>query len=115
MSLVNDYREILKQELNLRSGRNPRYSLRAFSRDIGLAPTRVSAIFKGREGISFETAEKICDRLGFDKEHSEYFCVLVESQHARSSAMRSLARERQSFGATSIDCLKMRLEPSATR
>lgn len=95
-----DYREILKEQYALRLQRNPRYSLRAFARDLGLPPTRLSDILRGKHGLSGKLGREICARLGFSSSETEMFVLLVESRHARSkldreTALRKLAeRER---------------------
>ncbi|MBI2520369.1 MAG: DUF4423 domain-containing protein [Bdellovibrio sp.] len=89
-----DYRSILKDELETRCSKNAHYSLRAFSRDIGLSPSLVSGILNSRHGLSRKAAEKITTRLGYNAPESQYFCDLVESAHARAKIKRDLAKIR---------------------
>ncbi len=88
------YREVLKAELTSRCRINPRYSLRAFARDTGLAPSRLSEIFSGKQGLSRDVASKLADRLGYTSDEKSTFCDLVESEHARSKLVRKSAAER---------------------
>lgn len=89
-----DYRQVLKTELETRCQANPRYSLRAFARDLGIAPARLSDILNGKQGLSRIYAEKISRLLGLSESEKSYFCDLIESQHARSKAARKLASIR---------------------
>lgn len=89
-----DYRQILKGELERRCLRNRRYSLRAFARDLDLSSARLSEILNSKTGLSREKAETVCSILGFNDEEKEFFCNLVESEHARSKTKRELAQAR---------------------
>lgn len=94
MNAANQYREILKNEFESRSSRNSRYSLRAYSRDLGISPTSLSLILSGQQGLSKPQAEKLARQIGFNKEQQRMFIDLVECAHARSSKVRDLARVR---------------------
>ena len=89
-----DYRKILRDELETRFQRNRHYSLRAFARDIGVTPARLSDALSGRAGFSHEVADLIAKKLGLGKEEREYFCTLVEMKHARSKNQRAAASEK---------------------
>jgi uncharacterized protein (TIGR02147 family) len=89
-----NYRDILKDELERRCQHNPRYSLRAFARDLDLSPARVSEILKGKTGLSKERAIIVAKRLGFSLAEIEFFADLVESEHARSQVKKNLAKIR---------------------
>jgi len=86
--------KILKDELEARFQKNRHYSLRAFARDIGVAPSRLSDALTGRAGFSSAVADQIAKKLGFGKEERDYFCALVEVKHARSQSMRKAAAEK---------------------
>ena len=90
----NDYKVILKEELAARCRQNPRYSLRAFARDLKIAPSRLSEILSGKQGLSRPAAERIAKALGYAPAEIERFCDLVESLHARSRKNRDNARVR---------------------
>jgi len=92
----NCYRNILKDEYELRASQNPLYSLRAFARDLKLSPASLSEILKGKQGLSIEKAKKITHTLQMNKNESDYFCDLVENKHARSKIKRDQARIRLS-------------------
>lgn len=89
-----DYRAILKKELNARCEQNPRYSLRAFARDLNLAPSRLSEILNKKQGLSLNAAEKIASTLGYKGEEKDFFCDSVASLHSRSPNEKRLAQIR---------------------
>jgi uncharacterized protein (TIGR02147 family) len=94
MATASDYREILRDQLNHRIESNPRYSLRAFARDLGLSPSRLSEILNGKQGLSRASAQKIAGRMGFSFDETNRFCDLVESLHARSRLSQEVAKAR---------------------
>ena len=89
-----DYRSLLSREYERRSLHNPRYSLRAYARDLSIAPSRLSEIFNKKSGLSRKRAEKLAFVLDFNAYEKEVFCTLVETEHARSKAKKNLAREK---------------------
>jgi len=94
MEMAKSFREILKSKLVERMERNPKYSLRAFARDLKLHPARLSDVLNGKKGLSREAAEAISAFLDLSKEEQIYFCDLVESDCSRSAALRRMARLR---------------------
>lgn len=90
----NDYRDFLKDSLEMRIQKNARYSLRAFARDLDIAPQILSSVFKNKKGVSTSVAVKISQRLSLSEQETSYFCDLVELAHARSEASRKIAALR---------------------
>ena len=89
-----DYRQILKAELENRCEQNPRYSLRAFARDLAISPSRLSELFSGKQGLSRKAADRIATALGYNGDEKNRFCDLVASIHARSETEREAAKIR---------------------
>jgi uncharacterized protein (TIGR02147 family) len=106
----NDYKTILKEELAARCRQNPRYSLRAFARDLKLAPSRLSEILSGKQGLSRPAAEKVARALGYGQGEIERFCDLVESIHARSKKDRDNARVRLKRHALPTDVHQVQVD-----
>ncbi len=90
----SDYREILKDELARRCQSNPRYSLRAFSRDISVSPPRLSEVLTGKKGLSHQAALDIGKQLGLSSQEIQHFTVLVDAQSARSAVARNIAQSK---------------------
>lgn len=89
-----DYRQFLVDELQRRQKRNPAYSMRAFSRDLGIGSSRLSEIINGKVGLSEERAVGLAVRLQLADAEKALFVDLVQSEHARSSIARDAARRR---------------------
>jgi len=90
----NGFRAILKSELESRCQQNGRYSLRAFARDLGLSPSRLSEILNKKQGLSPSAAIGVAEKLGFRGDEKDRFCDLVSSVHARSRQEREAAKLR---------------------
>jgi len=58
------FRDLVHNELLSRCRQNPQYSLRAFARHIGLAPSTLSMILNGQRGMSLALIRKIGPKLG---------------------------------------------------
>ncbi len=59
-------RQFLVNELERRCRENPRYSLRAFAKALGVSPSALSLILAGRRGLSRELASEVSKKLGLD-------------------------------------------------
>jgi uncharacterized protein (TIGR02147 family) len=109
-----DYRAFLRSVLQERSAKNPRYSLRAFSRDLKISSARLSEILAGKQGLSPQRAKILAELLELKDEDKNYFVLLVASQHARSSGQRQLTTARlnalhqqNAYQVMSVDAFKI--------
>ncbi len=89
---METYRSILSSAYRSRQTRNPAYSLRAFSRDLGLTPTRMSDILAGRQGLSPITARAVVTKLNLQGTFADRFIAMVEAEHGRSRKARDRAK-----------------------
>lgn len=89
-----DYRQFLVDELQKRQTRNPAYSLRAFSRDLGIGSSRLSEIINAKVGLSEARALQIAEKLQWSEEEKSIFVDLVQYQHARSIIAKRAAQKR---------------------
>ncbi|MCM2276593.1 MAG: TIGR02147 family protein [Oligoflexia bacterium] len=96
LTTAQSYRDVLSQEFSRRKKRNPAYTLRAFSRDLGIAPPKLSEALRKKGGFSVKTAKQIAERLKLSPEESELFAALVEMEHGRSTEARVEACARAS-------------------
>ncbi len=62
-----DLRARLRDEFRRRTDRNPRYSLRAFARTVGLHHTTVARVLDGSRGLSRPSLRRVCSRLGLTR------------------------------------------------
>ncbi len=58
-----NYRDYLRRELEQRVQQDPRYSLNRFARDLDLAPSRLSEVLSGKQGLSRAIAERISHHI----------------------------------------------------
>lgn len=85
------HQKILREDLVRRCDKNPRYSLRAFARDLNLSASHLSGVLAGRYGLSREGAIDIAKRLSLSKLEAQIFIQSVASRHGRSKALREAA------------------------
>jgi uncharacterized protein (TIGR02147 family) len=88
------YRTFLRSTLTEGMKRNPHFSLRALAAKIGIAPSSLSEILKGKKNISRDTALKIARGLRLNKKETEYFCLLADFEIARSDENKSMILDR---------------------
>ncbi len=68
-----DFRLLLQQELIERCRRNPKYSLRAFARALGIGPSALSDMLNGKRAITKASIERLGLALGLNlSELSQY-------------------------------------------
>lgn len=63
--------QIFNQEFNKRKQRNPRYSLRAFAKDLGLHSGTLSSIMQGRRKVPLHMFEHLSEKIGALSEQRE--------------------------------------------
>lgn len=82
----------LQSTLERRAQANPRYSLRAFARDLQMDPSVLSKILLGNRGISSGNLVKLCKGLGYSDEQTQVY--LSQLARAREvGAEKRLCRE----------------------
>lgn len=96
IGVYKDYRQFLNDELLKRRERNAHYSLRAFSRDLKIAPQVLSLVLKGKKGISQNVAINLASALNLSEEETSYFYDLVELAHAKGDSVKSVIQYRLS-------------------
>lgn len=66
-------RDLLAEEWLRRQSSNPRYSLRAFARTLGLSPSFVSMVLSGKRRINASRVGPVATRLGWPKRQRRMF------------------------------------------
>lgn len=82
----------LDDELRARCQHNPKYSLRAFARDLQVSSSRLSQIIGKKGTVSFSTAQKISRKMAMTALEAKYFQNLALFEGNRSLKMRSNAK-----------------------
>lgn len=88
--------ELLIQEIAKRKASNSRYSLRAFARFLGIAPSTLSRVLSNHQELSLSGSKKIMRKLKFTEEQKITFITSVAEEKKRR-AILSLARGLESI------------------
>lgn len=89
-----NYKSFLKSVYAERVAKNPSYSLRAFSSQIGITQSMLVRIFKDQKNISFERSVVIAEKLQLEKSEAEYFTLLVQFETAKKQELKHYIQER---------------------
>ncbi len=89
-----NYQHLIERTFEQRSAKNSKYTLRAFARDLSLAPSHLSGVLSGKLGLSRSSAIRIAKQLNLSPLESEAFIASVEVRHSRSQSAKALAFER---------------------
>jgi uncharacterized protein (TIGR02147 family) len=85
------YAALLKEELENRLSDNPKYSLRAFARDLHLQASQLSRVLNGKQHLSSQLAKLVAQRAFRNSKRRQYFEALVEWQTARKPESKEMA------------------------
>lgn len=90
-----NYREFLADYYRQRKAAKEGFSLRAFSKHVGLrSPNYLKLVMDGDRNLTPEMAIRFAQSCGLTKEAVEYFCELVAFNQARSASERELRFNR---------------------
>lgn len=90
----NSVSDFLAHELDRRKQKNQHYSLRAFSRDLGISASRLSEVLNSSAGLSESMALQIATRLKLKLVEKKYWLDLILANTARNPKVKSLALQR---------------------
>lgn len=94
MKRFKTFEGYLSNVLETRQVKNPAYTISAFARQLGLPPSRLSEILKGKIGISVKRAMDIADILKLSEKDKEFFINLVQAEHDRNPLQRQKAQDK---------------------
>ena len=94
LTMKDQVSHLLVEEYNKRAKKNLKYSMRAFARDLDLAPSHLSNLLKGKAGLSTESAQRITKKLAWPNRKARIFVETVESEFSRSVVVREAAKKR---------------------
>jgi uncharacterized protein (TIGR02147 family) len=77
-------RDFLAEELARRTQANPRYSQRAFARQLGLSPGELSEVMRGKRALSVRSALRIAASLGFTPVETQRLLQLCQVDKAKA-------------------------------
>lgn len=90
---MNDYRDILREHFLVRKEVNPSYSLRSYARDLEMPSSNLSSVLNGKQGLSFNTANNISNKLRINGDEREKFLNLVLATDGRSKKVKLQAQK----------------------
>ncbi len=73
---MKNYQVLLKAQLSERQKKNPRFSLRAFSKMLAISPAQLSSLISGRKKLTPKLASRIIESLDLD--HDSYSSLIEE-------------------------------------
>ncbi len=92
-----EYREILQRELNRRRVTNPAYSLRAFSKHLGVSPAQLSQVISGKRKLTTKAASKIAGRLSLSPIERMQLIESVAKTDTSPSGLEAVVLEEETF------------------
>lgn len=84
-------REVLQGELTRRLRRNPRYSLRAFAKLLGLSPGELSELLSGKRQLTVRRVGQLSRRLGWSELEQERVLELSMREKAEAQGATPVA------------------------
>lgn len=102
MSVANDFKHYLKNELTSRIDKNSRYSLRAFSKALEIDIGALSQIISGKRLLSLKKAKKIIEKLDLEIIEKDKFLKALANEHKLKKKsrlnpeLRKIAKESSS-------------------
>lgn len=105
-SSIYDFRDYLRHELIERCRKNPRYSMRAFARTLGVESSFLSKILLGRRSVTTALIERLSQPLRIDNATKENFQkAAVQTREESRAQLR--ARNRADFVKLSVDTFEV--------
>lgn len=101
-----DYRFLLAKELEDRQRKNKSYSLRAFSRHLGVTPAFISQVFGGKRELSEVTGMKFVQKMKWPVKRRRLFMSLLQMQKAPDAETKK-ALEQQVKDFSELDLLEL--------
>ncbi len=81
--------QLLSEELESRSQKNPRYSLRAFAKTLGTSHAYISQVLRDQRKLSVDKGSQIAKILRWDREKTTYFLNLLSLDKAKTQELRA--------------------------
>lgn len=91
----NDYKALIREDFLLRSSNNENFSLRAYSKKVGVSPTTLSMMFQSKRDLSFDSYKGVLKYLELTDLEQEF----AEALYLKDNGKKPSAKEegRQTF------------------
>jgi len=83
-----DYRDLLSEELRIRSRRNSAYSLRSFAKDLSLSNPYLSQILNRKKSLSEARGFEVATKLNWTSAKINFFLSLIRFQNAKDPQLK---------------------------
>lgn len=91
---MSSYRQAIQHAFDERMQLNPRYSLRAFARYLGLSPGFLSQVLSGKRGLNQEKASFVFKKLGIPAVQQKLYSLEIQKNHLRSEKTKSQVQKQ---------------------
>lgn len=82
------YSKYLAAELEYRKAQNALYSLRSMSLQLGISPTTLSDVIKGKKKLSEKTGLEVSKKLKLSAKEAKYFQTLLHYENSEDQNLR---------------------------
>ncbi len=89
-----DYRKYLREYITERKLKNPKFSCRMFSRQLGISAATFVRILNGKRNISKKMLPKFIDNLKLRERAAEYFSLMVELANVKETADKNAVYQK---------------------
>jgi len=91
---TSDFRILLQNELAARCTSNPRYSLRAFAKHLGVGSSDLSKFIRRKRQLSETTLLRLANRLGLAPEKTEHYRQALSGVKTKSSEYHQVSMDQ---------------------
>ena len=102
-----NYRQWLASELAERKLRNPAFSLRSFSKKLGMSPTSLSLLLGGKRPLTANQALRIADRLNLSPPEKNALIEAAQRKRGAPTSDSEDGQETDSFLTLEVDTFKV--------
>lgn len=83
------YRTLLRRIMAERQEKNPKFSLRAFAKFIGVEPSFLSLVLNGKRDFADHTFHQIVEKLNLSEKESSELLLLARIEKSKTASQRS--------------------------
>ncbi len=97
----------LEMEFKKRIGRRPRYSMRAFARDLEIGVSTLSEVLSGKASLSKDRIQILGAKIGLTPEQINHWVDLVIISHSKNQSKVKEARQRLNKKKLDLELFKL--------
>lgn len=89
----NDYRALIREDFLLRTSSNENFSLRAYSKKVGISPTTLSMMFQSKRDLSFDAYKEVLNYFELDEGEQKFAEALYLKDNAKQPSAKEEGRQ----------------------